>query len=77
MGNTIELSDEFIVKKAAVILKDAVLQTIDSSPDIPRPPTVNSLQTREPPDILNTHFVNPFDPSLDSDKNCQHIELFA
>ena len=62
MGNTIELSDEFIVKKAAMILKDAVLQTIDSSPDIPWPPTVNSLQTREPPDILKMFYSDLLKP---------------
>ena len=49
MGKTIELLDEFIIKKEAMILKDAVLQTIDSSPEIPSwHPTVNRLQTRAP-----------------------------
>ena len=45
-----------------MILKDAVLQTIDSSLDIPWPPTVNSLQTREPPGILKIFYSDFLKP---------------
>ena len=62
LSNTIELSDQFLVKRAATILKNAVLQTIDSSSDIPWPPTVNSLESREPPDILKTFYSDLLKP---------------
>ena len=64
-----------------MILKDAVLQTIDSSPDISRPPTVNSLQTHEPPDILKIFYSDLLKPchinSKVSNKREQLVQSFC
>ena len=51
-ATSIRHSDEFVVKEVANILERAVSQSIADSPDVPWPPTVTSLQSREPPEIL-------------------------
>ena len=55
-ASTIKHPDEFIVKKAANILKCSILKEIDDSSDLPWPPTVESLKVREPPEILKTFY---------------------
>ena len=57
-----------------MILKDAVLQTIDSSLDIPWPPTINSLQTRQPPDILKIFYSDLLKPRHINSKVFNKIE---
>ena len=55
-ATSIRHSDEFVVKEAANILKRAVLQNIADSPDVPWLPTVTSLQSHEPPEILKMFY---------------------
>ena len=54
--STIKHTDEFIVKKAANLLKSSILKQIDDSTDLPWPPTVESLKAREPPEILKIFY---------------------
>ena len=55
-ATSLKHSDEFVVKEAANILKRSILQQIDDSPDVPWSPTVNSLDSREPPEILKMFY---------------------
>jgi hypothetical protein len=45
---------DFILKEAAKVIKDDILAVIQSGPDLPWPPTVDSLQSeaRQPPESL-------------------------
>ena len=47
-------SRDFVLKEAAKVLKDDILALIQSVPDLPWPPTVDSLQSegRQPPESL-------------------------
>ncbi len=58
MTKTLEFSDEYVVKKAAVKIRHAILEIIKDAAPLPWPPTVDSLQSaeRRPPSLLK-HFL--------------------
>eukprot|EP00794_Sanderia_malayensis_P002237 gene2237-2552_t len=62
MTKTLEFSDEYVVKKAAVKIRHAILEIIKDAAPLPWPPTVDSLQSEErrPPSLLKFFFKTLF-----------------
>ena len=56
--NSVDFSDEFIVKEAAKVLRKMVIAKMEASKDLPWPPTVESLQRkdRDSPELLQTFY---------------------
>ena len=81
--NNVDLSDDYIVKRAANVLRMNTKLKIQGVPDLPWPPTVDSLEakTRDPPDLLQLFFrylLNSEDNHhKTSDKNSRLILSFC
>lgn len=58
LSKSLEFSDEYAVKKAASVIREAVLKLFDNASPLPWPPTVSSLQSvdRQPPSLLVLFF---------------------
>ena len=65
MSRILGSSESNTIKKAAVILHEAVQKTIDESEALPRPPTIESLRKddRNAPDILKLFYENLLSPA--------------
>ena len=65
MSRVLGSSESNTIKKAAVILREAVKKTIDESEALPFPPTIESLgkDERNAPDILKLFYENLLPPA--------------
>ena len=65
MSRVLGSSESNTIKKAAVILREAVKKTIDGSEALPWPPAIESLRKddRNAPDILKLFYENLLSPA--------------
>ena len=65
MSRVLGSSESNTIKKAAVIIREAVKKTIDESEALPWPPTIESLRKddRNAPDILKLFYENLISPA--------------